>query len=65
MAVVDQTGQNIAAAANIHEGDQPTGASALSPAADFKPTSFTISTFARQRPHDRYRIVRKSTPPAV
>ena len=27
MAVVDQTGENIAAAANIHEGDQLTGAS--------------------------------------
>ena len=34
MAVVDQTGQNIAAAASIHEGGQPTGASALSPATD-------------------------------
>ena len=34
MAVVDQSGQNIAAAASIHEGCLPTGASALSPAAD-------------------------------
>jgi hypothetical protein len=34
MAVVDQTGQNIAAAASIHEGGLPTGASALSPATD-------------------------------
>jgi len=34
MAVVDQSGQNIAAAASIHEGGLPTGASALSPATD-------------------------------